>query len=153
MNPKLYAALRWGALCGGVLGVLEAAAYWTAVSAPLQDMMAPIAGGLTWLDWLSLIETGLEWGAALLAGWLAGREVGSRNFGLAAGLICAAIIALLSIGYQVAAPPPLELLTGPDGSVDMVGGLVTTSLTTLWMGGLGGWLGAWVATRKQTPLS
>jgi hypothetical protein len=153
VNPKLYSALRWGAIGGGLVGVLEAASYWGTLRLPTDAMLAPGAMGLSWFDWLTLLQLGLEWAAAMIAGWLAGREVGDRNFGLVAGLISGLIISLLSIAYQVVAPPPLELLTGPNGnSVDLIGGFVSNSLLSLMLGATGGWIGGWLATREQHPL-
>ena len=72
--------------------------------------------------------------AAIVAGWLVGREVEDRNFGLLTGLVSGAIISVISIIYQVAVPPPLELLAGPDGSADMVGGILSATITSLVMG-------------------
>jgi len=153
VNPKLYTALRWGAICGGIVGVLEAASYWGTVRLPIEDMMAPGPAGLTWFDWLTLLQLALEWAAAMIAGWLTGREAGDRNFGLVAGLVSGAIVAVLSIIYQVVAPPPLELLTGPDGSsVDLVAGFISNTLLSLILGGAAGWTGGWLATREPPPL-
>jgi Na+-driven multidrug efflux pump len=79
--------------------------------------------------------------------------VGDRNFGLVAGLISGLIISLLSIAYQVVAPPPLELLTGPDGSsIDLAAGFISNTLLSLMLGAAGGWAGGWLATREQAPL-
>jgi hypothetical protein len=140
-------------MCGGIVGVLEAASYWGTLRLPNEEMLAPGPAGMSWFDWLSLLQLALEWAAAMIAGWLAGREAGDRNFGLVAGLVSGAIVAFLSIIYQVVAPPPLELLTGPDGSsIDLAAGFISNTLLSLMLGAAGGWVGGWLATREQAPL-
>ena len=42
MTPKLYTALRWGAILGGVLAIAEIAAYFIILRAAQDDLVAPL---------------------------------------------------------------------------------------------------------------
>jgi hypothetical protein len=135
-----------------VVGLLEAASYWGALRLPLQDLLATQPMGGTLFDWLGIIQLVLEWLAAIIAGWLVGREAADRNFGLVAGLVSGIVVSVISIVYQVMAPPPLELIASVDGSADPIGGIIAATFTSLLMGVTGGWIGGWLATRTENPL-
>jgi len=130
VTPKLYAALRWGALLGGALAIFETAAYLLVLRGGTPDDY----------DSLSLFELGLEWLVPFVAALLAARETGERSVGLITGLTSGAIVALVSILYQVVVPVPPTLLPGVS-MTDMIGSLAFDTLLTVALGALAGWIG------------
>jgi hypothetical protein len=141
VTPKLYAAVRWGALIGGGLAIFETAAY-------LLVLSTGTAGDY---DALSVFELILEWVVPLAAGLLAAREAGEIQAGVIAGLTSGVIVALISIVYQLVVPPPPELFSG--GLADIILGMVLDTVMTVSLGGLGGWIGGRLGVRSRGPAS
>ena len=143
MTPKLYNAIKWGALLGGPLAIFET---WGALSTISSGNAADFQ--IAWC--LSFV---LEALVPLAAGWLAARETGERRSGLIAGLTAGAIVALVNIVAEALTPaaPAGAADTPPVTTLDLAASWILARAMTLglgaWFGSLGGRLGQVVAQR------
>ncbi|HET6343704.1 MAG TPA: hypothetical protein VFH51_02180, partial [Myxococcota bacterium] len=117
MTPKLYAALKWGALLGGALAIFETWG-WLVTTGTQNQADASIA----WC--FNLVLEGV---IPLAAGVLAARATGERRSGLIAGLTAGAIVACVNIIAEIVFPPNLTA-SAPD-SVP----LTTFDVIVLWI--------------------
>ena len=133
MTPERYSVLKWGALLGGPLAVLET----------LLKLLAFQAHNAADMATAKCLGTPLEIVLPLLAGLLAARETGSRMRGLQAGLLAGALVAAANMLTELLAPGVLNLAGGdqPIPTQDLVIGTLTARLLTLAWGAWGGWLG------------
>ena len=133
MTPERYSVLKWGALLGGPLAVLETLLALLALQAHNAADMATA----------TCLGTPLEIVLPLIAGLLAGRETGSRLRGLQAGLLAGVIVAAVNMLTELLAPGLVTF--GGDGTpiatMDLVTGTLMARLLTLGWGAWGGWLG------------
>ncbi|MDQ2806926.1 MAG: hypothetical protein M3Z04_08460 [Chloroflexota bacterium] len=134
MTPERYSVLKWGALLGGPLAVLET----------LLALLAFQAHNAADMATANCLGTPLEIVLPLIAGLLAGRETGNRIRGLQAGLLVGAIVAAANMLTELLVPGVLTI--GSDGTpvlttMELVGGTLITRLLTLGWGAWGGWLG------------
>ena len=139
--PRLYSLARWGAVFGGGLALFETITYLLALRLGTPGDFAA----------LSLFNLLLEGAVPVAAGALAARDAGEVAAGVFAGLVSGAIVALVSIIYQVVAPVPPGFLPGDSLTLadEILGYLVATGIT-LALGAWGGWLGGrWGAARSK----
>ncbi len=148
MTPERYSVLKWGALLGGPLAVLET----------LLFLLALQAHNPADLNTANCLGTLLEIVLPLIAGLLAGRETGSRIRGLQAGLLAGAIVATANMIAELVVPAGV-LPSLNDGSVptplELFSSTVIARLLTLGWGAWGGWLGGrlGMALPPQKPKS
>src|SRR4051794_24619058 len=95
MTPKLYSAVKWGALLGGPLAIFET----------LGLLLALRGQNSTDLDRLSYLSLILEAVVPLAAGWLAARATGERVHGLVAGVVAGLIVATVNMIGEWVIPP------------------------------------------------
>src|SRR5436305_11994857 len=134
MTPKLYDALKWGALLGGPLAVFEA---WSILVTLNSQNPAD-------LDIAACLGTMLEALMPLIAGLLAARATGERRSGLIAGLTVGVIVALVNIISEMVLPISAFAAsagTAPPNAFDIIANWVTARAMTLGLGALFGWLG------------
>ncbi len=143
MTPERYSVLKWGALLGGPLAVLET----------LLALLAFQAHNAADMATANCLGTPLEIVLPLLAGLLAARETGNRMRGLQAGLLVGVIVASVNMLTELLAPGILTLING-DQSIkteDVVAGTVVARLLTLGWGAWGGWLGGRLGMALPPP--
>lgn len=153
MTPKLYTALRWGALLGGPLAILETLLYLVSLrvddfSAALSSGGSPVGPGdlfvlISSVAWL--LELLLEAVVPLLAGRWAARQTGDPASGLIAGLTTGLLVAGVNMISEIVVPidPFLIHLGLPAASgADAFANALVTRLMTIGMGAAFGWLGA-----------
>ena len=140
MNPRLYPAIRWGALFGGGLAVFETATY----------LLVLRSGTASDLDVLSLILLVLEGIVPVVAGWLAAREIGEAAAGILAGLVSGVIVAGVSIVAQLVAPTPPDLAGGPVDLPTLIFGIALSTVMTVTLGIAGGWAGGRIGAGPTT---
>ncbi len=132
MTPERYSVLKWGALLGGPLAVLET----------LLALLAFQAHNAADMATANCLGTPLEIVLPLIAGLLAGRETGNRMRGLQAGLLAGAIVAAANMLTELLAPGVLNIGGDtPIPAMDLVTGTLFARLLTLGWGAWGGWLG------------
>jgi len=144
MTPKLYSALKWGALLGGALALFETIGYLTSLrSQNLADYQIS--------ECLSLI---LEAGIPFIAGLLAARATGDRVSGLLAGITAGVIVALVNTVTEIVVPADalakladLPADAPQPGILDALFFRFTTLGLGAWFGWIGGRMGVVLARR------
>jgi hypothetical protein len=146
MTPKLYSALKWGALFGGTLGVLE-----TAIS-----LMVLNSRSLADYQVSDCLVRGLEVLVPLAAGVLAARATGERRSGLIAGITSGVIVAVINMITEFVVPVELFIKAFDLGDEvpppTFVAALYERVLTLglgAWFGWIGGRIGVALARRSQ----
>ena len=146
MTPKLYSALKWGALFGGALALFETLGYLTSLrSQNLADYQIT--------ECLSLM---LEAALPFVAGLLAARATGERVSGLVAGITAGVIVALINTVTEIIVPADalVQLVDLPAGAaqptiLDALFFRVTTLGLGAWFGWMGGRMGVLVSRRDS----
>jgi hypothetical protein len=144
MTPKYYTALKWGALLGGPLAILETLILLALLGSynPGDAQSATTLAAIA--DQSNCLMLLLELAVPLLAGWLAARQKGDRTAALIAGLVAGAVVATVNMISDLVLPGgALYLMAGeapPTGSA-LVSSMLTSRLMTLLLGAWGGWLG------------
>ncbi|MGI8588912.1 MAG: hypothetical protein ACR2M0_14700 [Chloroflexia bacterium] len=144
MTPKLYTALKWGALLGGPLAIFETFGY----------LMALNAGSIDVYDATNTLGNLLEIAVPVAAGWLAVRATGERRSGLIAGLTVGVIVAAVNMVTELVVPgSALSTLSGqpPVSGGDLIVSILTTRALTLGLGAWGGWLGGRLQSIAKPP--
>ena len=141
VTPRFYTLARWGALFGGGLAVFETVTY-------LLTLRLGTPADYAALSFFNLL---FEGAVPAAAGALAAREEGEVSAGLFTGLVSGAIVAVVSILYQLVAPVPSSFfLSGPPSPADEFVGYMLATAMTLALGAWGGWLGGrWGAARSK----
>jgi hypothetical protein len=146
MTPKLYSALKWGALFGGALGVLE-----TAIS-----LMVLNSRSLADYQVSDCLVRGLEVLVPLAAGVLAARATGDRSSGLIAGITSGIIVAVINMITEFLVPAEVFInafdLTDAVQAPTIADALFERVLTLglgAWFGWIGGRIGVVLARRDS----
>jgi len=146
MTPKLYSALKWGALFGGALALFETLGYLTSLrSQNLADYQIS--------ECLSLM---LEAALPFVAGLLAARATGDRVSGLIAGITAGLIVVVINTVTEIVVPAD-ALVKLADLPADTPQPTILDALffrfTTLGLGAWFGWIGGrmGVLTSRRDP--
>ncbi|HUS16991.1 MAG TPA: DUF5518 domain-containing protein [Chloroflexia bacterium] len=134
MTPKLYSALKWGALLGGPLAVLETVLYFAGLRGQNQSDIVLS----------SCVGNALEIIIPVIAGLLAARETGERRSGLIAGVTAGLIVAVVNqiSEFMVPADAIVRLFDQPPPTTqELIFGTIQARVVSIALGAWAGWLG------------
>ena len=144
MTPEVYTGLKWGALFGGALGILETFFF-------LLAYQEHNVGSLGDANFVAQI---LEAVLPFVAGFIATRQASTIRSAWIAGLTAGLIVAVINMISEIVYPMPTDMLIAigidPATNLDVVSTIVAR-LFTIGFGAFFGWLGGQAVQRLQPP--
>jgi hypothetical protein len=145
LNSDVYSGLKWGALIGGPLGILETLLY----------LLAYQEHNVANFDQASCLLIPMEAVLPFIAGFLAARQSSQERSGWIAGLTCGLIVAAINMITEIIYPLPLDFLVTDTGTApsdaEMFVNTFFLRILTIGLGVGFGWLGGRQSLRLFPP--